>query len=277
MPQSFPYPFLPLFVPADRPERYLKAANSGADAVIIDLEDAVAPSAKVNARKQLTASSAMLADCPIPVLVRVNAADTIWHRDDLACLEALPVAGVVLPKAEDAVAVGTLASTLSAGAALVALIESPRGLANAREIAKAASQLAFGSVDFSVTLGIEHRRDALLFARSELVLAAALANKPAPLDGVTTALNDDALTADDAAYAAALGFGGKLLIHPRQVKPATSGFAPSAADTQWANRVLMASDGEAATVDGAMVDAPVLAKARMILTRAGRAERSPAG
>ncbi|WP_108462620.1 HpcH/HpaI aldolase/citrate lyase family protein [Devosia naphthalenivorans] len=271
--QQLPFPFLPLFVPADRPDRYLKAANSGADAVIIDLEDAVVASAKVGAREQLLASAAMLAKCRVPVLVRVNAADTAWYEDDLASLRTLPLSGILLPKAEDPAAVGALASSLSPGTELIAQIESPRGLVMARGIAMAASRLAFGSVDFSVALGIEHRRDALLFARSELVLASALAGRPGPIDGVTTALNDDALTADDACYAAALGFGGKLLIHPRQVKPAAAAFAPTESQEQWAMRVLAASDGEAVAVDGAMVDAPVLQQASMILARASLARR----
>lgn len=246
----------------------MKAAGSGAHAVIIDLEDAVAATSKIDARAQLLAAVGILVECPIPILVRINAADTEWHQDDLASLRAIPITGIVLPKAEDPRAIEALVSGLATATELVALIESPRGLANAREIAEIVSRLAFGSVDFSVALGLEHRRDALLFARSELVLASALAGKPAPLDGVTTAATDDALVADDAAYAAALGFGGKLLIHPRQVKPATDAFAPSEAETSWAVRVLAASDGEAVTVDGAMVDAPVLRRARLIITRA---------
>jgi citrate lyase subunit beta/citryl-CoA lyase len=112
-----------------------------------------------------------------------------------------------------------------------------------------------------------HLREALLLARSELVLASRLGGLAAPLDGVTASLGDGQLAEDDARYAAELGFGGKLCIHPAQIAPVKRGFEPSAVEIAWAERVLAAADDGAAVVDGAMVDAPVRARARRIMAR----------
>ncbi|MBH1974675.1 MAG: CoA ester lyase, partial [Rhodobacteraceae bacterium] len=114
-----------------------------------------------------------------------------------------------------------------------------------------------------------HSRHALLSARSRLVLASRLAGIAAPIDGVTTSLRDATLIAEDCAHAVDMGFGGKLLIHPAQIGPARLGFAPSHEQITWAQRVLEADQtASAVQVDGAMVDAPVLARSRQILARA---------
>lgn len=262
---------LPLFVPADRPDRYGKAFAAGADAVILDLEDAVAPNNKAKARAALVAALGALASAPCPVLVRVNAAGTPWHAEDLAAVAPLPLAGVVLPKAEAGGAVRAAAE--ATGRPVLALIESARGVAAVREVAEAAARLAFGSIDLAADLGCDDARDALLAHRSALVLACRLVGRPAPLDGVTPGYRDGAPVENDARYAATLGFGGKLLIHPAQIAPARAGFAPSAAELAWAERVLAAArDGRAVAVDGAMVDAPVRLRAEAIVRRsAGKA------
>ncbi len=253
----------PLFVPADRPERFAKAAASGADAVILDLEDAVAPEAKEAARAQISAAFTGL-----PVLVRINPAGTRWHGADLAAVAAGGFAAVILPKAEEAATVAAVAAALP-GMALVALVETARGLANARAIAAAgAARLAFGSVDFCADLGCAHLREVLLPARAELVLAARLAGIAPPLDGVTVQIDAPEAAADDARHARALGMTGKLCIHPRQVGPVRQAFLPTAAETAWARRVLGSGDG-AVAVDGAMVDEPVRARARAILAAGG--------
>ncbi|NPD17715.1 CoA ester lyase [Xinfangfangia sp. D13-10-4-6] len=253
----------PLFVPANRPERFAKAAASGADAVILDLEDAVALDAKDSARAALSVGFTDL-----PVLVRINASGTPWHEADLAAVAALPIAGVILPKAEDAQTCVGVAKTTGHG--VIALIESALGLANARAIAAAdgVSRLAFGSIDFCADLGCEHLREVLLPVRSELVLASRLAGIAAPIDGVTVQLDDMEISRSDTLHARALGFTGKLCIHPRQIATVLEGFAPSAAEIDWARRVLASGDG-AAAVDGAMVDEPVRIRARAILARAG--------
>src|SRR5215470_2193604 len=170
----------PLFVPADRPDRFAKAAASGADAVIIDLEDAVAPERKAAVRDALSREVLPAA----PILLRINAASTEWFAADAAAARALGVDGVLLPKSEGA---GDLDKVRAIAGPLdvVALIESARGVANARTIAAGgAARLAFGSIDYAVDLGCSHERGALLAARSELVLASRLAGILAPLDGV---------------------------------------------------------------------------------------------
>jgi citrate lyase subunit beta/citryl-CoA lyase len=258
---------LPLFVPANRPERYAKAAGSGADGIIIDLEDAVAPPAKAAARDTLVQSLASNPAFPA-VFVRINAAGTPWHADDLAAVAKLAIAGVVVPKAENVGELDRIAGLVGGRDRIIALVESAVGIASVRAIAPVVSRMAFGTVDFAIDLGIAHTREALLSARAELVLAARLANRVAPFDGVTTVIDVDSETESDAAYAASLGFAGKFLIHPRQVGPAARGFSPPAADVAWAQRVMSAtSDGAAASVDGKMVDAPVRAMAEQILRR----------
>ncbi|MBB6181920.1 HpcH/HpaI aldolase/citrate lyase family protein [Pseudorhizobium flavum] len=252
----------PLFVPADRPERFEKAAASGADAIILDLEDAVAPQRKDAARVALRADFTSL-----PVFVRVNGICTPWHKADVAAAARLSVDGIVLPKAEAGDRLDLLLK--ESAVPVLALIETVRGLAEARRIAclDGVARLVFGSIDFCADLGAAHTREALLAARSELVLASRLAGLPAPIDGVTTAIDDAALATADARHALDLGFGGKLAIHPKQVEPILTGFRPEATEIEWACKVLSSGDG-AAAVDGAMVDEPVRIRARGILKRA---------
>ena len=253
----------PLFVPANRPERFEKAAVSGADAVILDLEDAVAAEAKDAARDMLRRDFTEL-----PVIVRVNAYGTPWHEADLAAVAELRPAAVILPKAEDRAVVELIANALSS-VPVIALIESARGIANARDIAAAKGmvRLAFGSVDFCADLACAHLREVLLPARFELVLASRLAGIAAPIDGVTVQLDDLSVSHDDAAHARALGMTGKLCIHPRQIAAVLRAFAPTEAEVGWARRVLASGDG-AVSVDGAMVDEPVRIRARAILGQA---------
>lgn len=251
----------PLFVPANRPERFEKAAKSGTDAVILDLEDAVAADAKDAARAALRKDFTDL-----PVMIRINASGTAPHDADLRAVAALRPAAVILPKAEAVAEVEAVARAVDTP--LIALIESAPGLANARQIAAAFGvvRLAFGSVDFCADLGCAHLRELLLPARSELVLASRLAGVAAPIDGVTVQLDDLQVSHDDAAHARALGMSGKLCIHPKQITPVKRAFAPSAARIDWARRVLASGDG-AVSVDGAMVDEPVRIRARAILAQ----------
>lgn len=249
----------PLFVPADRPERFAKAAASGADAIILDLEDAVAPGNKG------AALSALRTDfTELPIIVRINAAGTQWHEADLATVAALPIAAIMLPMAERPEEVLRVAQYRP----VIALVESVAGIAAARDIARcgAVARMAFGSVDYAADLGCDHVRDALANARAELVFASRLGNLPAPLDGVTTDVSDGPATEDDARHAAAIGFGGKLAIHPRQIAAIRDAFTPSSESVDWALRVLGSGDG-VAVVDGKMVDEPVRIRARKILAR----------
>ncbi len=254
----------PLFVPANRPERFAKAAASGACAVILDLEDAVAANAKDTARAALSCDFTDL-----PVLVRINPAGTPWHEADLDAAAALPFAAIMLPKAECPESITRIAR--QAGRPVLPLIETAAGLAAARAIAACAdvARLAFGSIDFCADIGCEHLRETLRPVRLELVIASRLGGIAPPIDGVTVDLSDPAITLGDARHARSLGMTGKLCIHPRQVAPAQTGFAPTAAQREWAARVLASGDG-AVSVDGAMVDEPVRLRARAILAQAER-------
>ncbi len=258
-----------LFVPADRPDRWAKAFAAGTDAVILDLEDGVAASAKPGARRALREGRDAIDAAPCPILVRVNARSSDDYSLDLDSVRDLGLAGVMLAKAETVADVE--ATSAATGAPVVALIETARGLAAARLIAAACARIAFGSIDFAADLGTAHTPAALASARSELVLASRLADRPAPIDGVTTSVKDPDLVRADAAHACELGFSGKLLIHPAQIAPARDGFRPSDDDVAWAERILSVRGARgAAAVDGAMVDAPVFLRAEQILRRAAR-------
>ena len=254
----------PLFVPANRPERFSKAAASGADSIILDLEDAVAADAKDVARDALTCDFTEL-----PVIVRINAADTDWHEKDLHAIAKLPVAAVMLPKAETSEAVKKVVDALDGNVPIIALIETALGMENVRKIAatKGVARLAFGSVDYCADLGCSHLRDVLLHARCEMVKGSRLAGIAAPIDGVTTALDDLMISFEDAIHARDLGFTGKMCIHPKQIASVTKAFMPSEAEVVWANKILSSGDG-AISVDGEMVDEPVRMRARAILARA---------
>jgi citrate lyase subunit beta/citryl-CoA lyase len=265
-----------LFVPGNRPERFEKALAAGADAVIVDLEDAVAPPDKAAAREALSG----WLNAAQPVLVRINAAGTEWFDEDLALAGMPGVAGVVLPKAES---VGDIERLLAAGAiAVLPLIESALGLHHALELARApqVERLLFGSIDFSVDLGMEENDEALQPFRAQLVLASRLAGIAAPVDGVTTTLDDAERILQDTRRARRDGFGGKLCIHPKQVAAVNAAFMPAPDEIAWAERVLeaaAAAQGAAVAVDGKMVDRPVILKAQAIREEARQRQARGAG
>jgi citrate lyase subunit beta/citryl-CoA lyase len=266
-----------LFVPGSRPERFDKAARAGADQVIVDLEDAVAPARKASARDAVAEWLARGGHA----WVRVNACGTRWHEHDLSVLAGCGgLRGVMVPKAEDPAALGRIARELRPGTPILAVVETAVGVRDAAAVAAcpAVSGLAFGSIDLALDVDAAETDEALLFARSALVIAARAASLPAPIDGVSVDTTDTAAVRRDAARARSLGFGGKLCIHPAQVEPVNSAFSPDPADLEWARRVLAAASqhggGELAEgafhIDGRMIDTPVLERARRIVARAGR-------
>jgi citrate lyase subunit beta/citryl-CoA lyase len=177
----------------------------------------------------------------------------------------------MVPKAET-VQQMQIAFEACGGKPLVALIETAVGFACRDELAAhpAVSRLAFGSIDFQFDMGINGQGDALLMFRSALVLTSRLSGLPAPLDGVTVEVSDLQPVTTDAERARAMGFGGKLCIHPLQVAPVNAAFSPSVAEIDWARRVVAAceaSAGAAVAVDGKMVDRPVLLRAQALLAR----------
>lgn len=257
-----------LFVPGSRPERFDKALAAGADVVIIDLEDAVAPEDKHSARDAVAA----WLHPRHAVVLRINSADSPWFDADLAICGRPGVAAVMLPKAEH---VATLAAVARAGArALLPLVESAAGITalDALAAAPGVQRLAFGSIDLQADLGMrDATEDELLCFRTAIVLASRRAGIGAPVDGVTTSIDDAARLQADAQRARRLGFCGKLCIHPKQVVAVNALFAPSAEEVSWARRVLGAAasaGGAAIAVDGKMVDRPVLLRAEAILREA---------
>jgi citrate lyase subunit beta/citryl-CoA lyase len=259
-----------LFVPGDRPDRFGKAAASGTDVVVVDLEDAVAPARKAMARQQV---SRWLDEGNLAV-IRINGAGTPWYRDDIAMVCGHPASAraVMVPKAEDPALLSALSEQLPDRTGLVPLIETAAGVARAAFLCSlpAVIRPAFGSLDLAAQLGVDHReRQALCYARSALVLAAAAAGCAAPIDGVTTDLSDQSVLQADIAHAAATGFTGKLCIHPRQVTLSNQWLSPSAKDVDWAFGIVTAAREGAVGVSGSqMVDRPVVLRAQAILARA---------
>ncbi len=253
-----------LFVPGDRPERFPKAAASGAHEVILDLEDAVAPSAKAAARAAVAAWLAR----GRRALVRINAADTAWHGDDLSMVRASPGAGIMLPKADPDALAATIRSV--PGRRVVALLETVDAYMELERLAATPglARIAFGSIDFAVDSGISDEDGAMAPVRTRIVLASRHAGLEAPVDGVSPDFSDEGRMRDDALLSKKLGFGGKLCIHPRQVAAVNAVFLPSLAEVERAGRILAAfeaSGGAATAVDGRMIDKPVVDWARRVL------------
>lgn len=265
-----------LFVPGNRPERFAKALASGADAVVLDLEDAVAADAKGAAREAIAAWAEAAAPAERErIVVRINDAVSAAFAADLRLLQATGLKRVMLPKAESPQQVEALTDAMP-GAQVLALIESAVGLARVEAVAAAAgvTRLVFGTLDFAfdLDLDISERSDGLAYAASRIVLASRLAGLAAPVAGVTPQLDDEARLLADLAEARRHGFGAKLCIHPRQVAPIHAALAPGAEAVEWARRVIAAEAASpgAAKLDGRMVDRPVVLQAQRTLQRAGR-------
>ncbi|MEM5422426.1 HpcH/HpaI aldolase/citrate lyase family protein [Paraburkholderia ferrariae] len=257
-----------LFVPGSKPERFAKALAAGADAVIVDLEDAVADADKASARAHVADAARTFVAAPVRVLLRINGAGTQWFEDDLSLAALDGIDGIVLPKAENSAALSAVATATQKP--IWPIIESAEGVWNALEVARmpGVERLIFGSVDFELDLDCDGSWDALLHARSRIVLASRVAGIQSPVDGVTVAINDEQQLAEDSSKARSLGFGGKLCIHPCQVEAVNAAFSPSADEIAKARRIVEAyerAEGGAVSMDGRMVDLPVLLKARRIV------------
>jgi len=262
-----------LFVPGTRPERFGKALASGADNVVLDLEDAVSPDDKASARSAIATwmESATPTDRS-RIVVRINDAGSSWFAADLAALAEAGATSVLLPKAESAAQVAQTQDALPRTSVL-ALIESARGVSEVDDIAAAGVQrLVFGTLDFALDLAIDISTDAagLGYAASRIAIASRLAGLPSPVAGVTPQLDDEERLLSDLADARRFGFGAKLCIHPRQVQPIHAALHPTAQALDWAQRVL-AADAEspgAARLDGRMIDRPVVLQAQRTLALA---------
>jgi citrate lyase subunit beta/citryl-CoA lyase len=269
-----------LFIPASRPERFAKAFAAGADCVILDLEDAVSPEEKPTARKQLPESLAGFTRAKLQrTLVRINAAGTDWHDADAAMLREWierGLAGVMLPKSETVAALHATTQALGPSALVVPLVETLAGLDAVDLLASApqGGRIAFGHLDFQLDLGMRCGPEELELGavRFALVAASRRAGLPAPVDGVTVDTSDRKRLLQDTHRARAHGFGAKLCIHPAQVAVIHDVFLPTPAEVEWARRVLVmaeARDGAVFSMDGRMVDQPVITLAERTLKQAG--------
>lgn len=265
-----------LFVPASRVDRFEKALDTNADAVIIDLEDAVAIDAKATARDALcdwlTEQSKEDDSLLKRIWVRINPLNSPWGHDDMNALSKFQLAGWVLPKAEHTYDVEQVVTLKPKRTQLALLIETATGLAHARLLSalEGVHRLMFGTIDFQLDMGMkcDPLETQLNAFRAELALASRLAGLEAPVDGVIASTTDKELLERSVRQARAYGFGAKLCIHPRQVDTVNQGFMPTEHERDWAQRVLQANEkyqGEAFSVDGKMVDAPVIALAKRIL------------
>ena len=261
-----------IFVPGNRPERFDKALASGADAVILDLEDAVAPDDKARARANVREWIAGHPDAASRTVVRINDAATQWFAADLGMLRETGTAFAMLPKAEREEQVAAVMAALGARGRLLPIIETAQGLENVESVARApgVERLVFGTLDYGVDLDLSGDERGLIYPSARIAIASRCAGIASPVAGVTPAIDDDARLIADLAFARAFGFGAKLCIHPRQVGVVQNAMRPTVDELAWARRVLSAAEHSegAVQVDGKMVDRPVILKARGILERA---------
>ena len=272
-------PITYLFVPGDRPDRFDKAAAAAADIVILDLEDAVVASSKTPAREHVAAYAKRRADLAPRLAVRVNDAASAWFADDVAMVRTAGLRIVVLPKAESARDIAAVRDAAGHDVAIVPIIESARGVRDVDLVAEqpGVQRLAFGTLDYGVDLNLSGDDRGIAYAASRMAIASRCAGLAAPVAGITAAIDDDARLAADLEFARAFGFGAKLCIHPRQLAAIDAAFRPSAAEVDWARRVVAAAAGTsgAFVVDGRMVDRPVVLKAQSILDRAAPSTAAP--
>jgi citrate lyase subunit beta / citryl-CoA lyase len=210
------------------------------------------------------------------VVIRVNGPETLWFAEDVALCARAGVAAVMVPKTERASDLQRIAA-VAVGRAILPLIETAQGFDQATKLARSDSvkRLVFGSIDFQLDLGIQGDDDELLHFRSHLVLASRLASLAAPVDGVTTEIEDTAALERATLRARRIGFGAKLCIHPRQVEAVNRGFSPTQQEVAWARRVLDAAasaGGAAVALDGKMVDRPVILRAQALVDEANSRE-----
>jgi citrate lyase subunit beta / citryl-CoA lyase len=264
-----------LFVPGNRPERFSKALTSGADAVVLDLEDSVPTTEKKLARENIQNAWPVLHASSMPIVVRINILGSLCGSDDLEWIVQLPqIAGVMVPKVES-IDILTQVNRKLPHIPILPLIESAEGFLNLEEIAAGglALRLVVGHIDFMADTGLqctddENELTPFRFATAMVSRRYRLA--PA-VDGVTVQIDNNERLRDDTLRSKRFGFGGKLCIHPSQVSVVHEVLCPNSAEIDWAQRVIAAdaaSGGAAVRLDGRMVDVPVVLQARRTLCRA---------
>jgi citrate lyase subunit beta/citryl-CoA lyase len=263
-----------LFVPGAEPRKLERAAEAGADALVLDLEDSVAPEQKPEARRLVADALRTGRFADVEVVVRVNAPGTADFEADLEAVIGAGGRRIMLPKCERPEPMRTLPD----GVMVLALVETPAGIVNALAIARATPRieaLCFGPADFAFEMGLRETdasRGILYHARCMLVIAAK-ASSVAPIDSVHLAVKEEKAFREDAEVGLRLGFEGKLCIHPRQVEIVNQVYTPTAEEMDHAARFLEAAERARAvgrgvfTLDGKMIDAPAIAAARRTLGR----------
>jgi len=266
-----------LFVPGTRPDRFIKALDSGASGVVLDLEDAVPEEDKVSARDAIrTAWPSFSPEQKKRLVIRTNSPGTQFYSADLILAQELQVACLLIPKSESRDQINGAALILP-NTAIIPMIETAIGLDQLKEIANSNQviRLALGNLDLQVDLGMicDRQETELQTARYQIVLASRLAQIAPPIDGVTPSTDDIERITDDAERAKRMGFGGKLCIHPKQVSIVKQAFTPTEEEISWAKRVIeadLASKGGAIKLDGRMIDRPVVLLAQRTMAIAGK-------
>jgi citrate lyase subunit beta/citryl-CoA lyase len=266
-----------LFVPGTRPERFQKALGSGADAVILDLEDAVPVAEKELARNAIrSAWPSFSKEQKGRLVIRSNSPGSQFYSADLILAQELDITSILIPKSESLDQMNG-AALLLPNTAIIPMIETALGLDHLSEIANSNQviRLALGNIDLQVDLGMACDADEteLQTARFQIVLASRLAAIAPPIDGVTQSTDNIEQITHDAKRAKRMGFGAKLCIHPKQLAIVQAAFMPSQEDLVWAKRVIeadKASKGGAVKLDGRMIDRPVVVLAQRTLALAGK-------
>lgn len=276
-----------LYIPGSKARALDKARGLAADAIIFDLEDAVSPAEKADARETLKAALAAGGYGQRTLLVRINALDTEWALDDLGAMAGLTFDAVLLPKVADAAAVSRLSSAmdaagLDAGISIWAMIETPQGVLNAAEIGAHDRMAGFvlGTNDLAADLHIKGGDRMAMMTALQMTVLGARATGVACIDGVYNAFKDDDGLAAECTQGRALGMDGKSLIHPAQLAIANSVFAPAPEAIDLARRQIEAfeaADTGVAVLDGKIVENLHVAAARRLLAQAAVIDAMEAG
>ncbi|MGI8754124.1 MAG: HpcH/HpaI aldolase/citrate lyase family protein [Acidimicrobiales bacterium] len=260
------------FVPGSRPDMIAKIPRWQPDVAVVDLEDAVAGSEKEAARRSAVAALADLDAGPTVTLIRVNASGSPWHGDDVRAVADSRARGVVLPKYQSVEEIAALRSGLDAGALVVVGLETVLGVADSRSLLAAGVDAAyFGAEDYIADIGGRRTQAGaeVLWARSQVMAAARLAGVGA-IDQTVVAVRDDEAFVADATAGRAIGYTGKICVHPRQVALAHEAFTPTKSEVDHARAVVAAAGSGVAVVDGEMVDDVHVRMAETVLDRSAR-------
>ena len=259
-----------LFVPGNRPDRFASAWNAGADVVILDLEASVHPDSKAQAREEVV-RWLQIAPSHVTPLIRVNQPGSPALASDLLALRDLPSLGLMCSYAQLGHSLDAVLAAASGRHPVVLLIENAQGVEQASQLASSPGvcRLAFGNMDYVTELHLGSGTVGLIYPSSKIAVASSCAGLPPPIAGVTADIHNAEILSRDMHFERDIGFGAKMCIHPKQVAPVREIFEPSPAETAWAHKILAAtSKSHAVSVDGQMVDRPVIDRARAIVARA---------